>query len=157
MAGQYLYSANLTKIAAGTASATQYGVWCLDPVTNPVTVVEFGFGLDGSSAAQSFQVSLVTQSAGNTGTISSLAWPDQRAPSATTTVTGNGTSAVGTTTGTLCSWAVQPFGGQIDIQYPLMREPGAAAAATTARIGLAYTNPGSTVVNLTSYVVWSEG
>ncbi len=157
MPGQYLYTASLAPVAAGTTASTTYGVWCVDPVTNPATIVEFGFGLDGSSAAQSFQVSLVVQSSANSGSLSSIAWADQRAPASATTVSGNGTAVSGTVTSTLARWMVQPFGGQIDIQYPLMREPGAAAAATTAQIGLVYKNPGSAVVNLTSYVVWSEG
>lgn len=157
MAGQYLYSATLAKVAAGTATATSYGAWCLDPVTNPVTIVEFGFGLDGSSAAQSFQVSLAIMTSPNSGTISVSSWADQRAPASTTTVTGGSAAAAGTVSSTLCGWAVQPFGGQIVLQYPLQREPGAASAATTQRIGLLYTNAASTVVNVTSYVVWSEG
>ena len=84
MAGQYLYSATLQGIAAGTASATSYGAWCLDPVTNPITIVEFGFSLDGTAAAKSFQVSLAVMTSPNSGTISVSDWPDQRAPASTT-------------------------------------------------------------------------
>ena len=40
MAGQYQYSAILQKVPAGTAAATTYGAWCLNPVTNPVTIVD---------------------------------------------------------------------------------------------------------------------
>ena len=156
MAGQYLYSATLQGIAAGTASATSYGAWCLDPVTNPITIVEFGFSLDGTAAAKSFQVSLAVMTSPNSGTISVSDWPDQRAPASTTTVTGGSAAAAGTVSSTLAGWAVQPFGGSLVLQYPLQREPGTAAGATTARLGLLYTNPAAAVVNVTSYVVWSE-
>lgn len=158
MSGHYTYSVQTGSVSVA-ASATQT-IWLLDPVTNPVTVAEIGISFNASAATNPAQVTLyrataVGSAAGSTGTVSP--WLDSRAPAATTTALTALTTEP-TTKVLLASWFIQPFGGLLVIQYPLMREPGDAAAATgTDRLGIQVNNQASTALSCVSYVVIDEG
>lgn len=157
MAGQYLYSVQTGSVAL-SASATK-SMWLLDPVTNPIIICELGISFDGSAAATAVRVDLYVVTtlgspAGTTGTL--VKWSDQSLPSATTTAL-TALSAEPTTVSILASWFLTPAGGLLDIQYPLNREPGTAAAATTNRLGLRCVTPSAVSPNAVSYVVLSEG
>jgi hypothetical protein len=64
---------------------------------------------------------------------------DQSIPAASFTAEVNGTSA-GTLAFSGPQWYVQPFGGVLDIQYPLHRELGLDAAGTVGTWTLLATN-----------------
>jgi hypothetical protein len=57
----------------------------------------------------------------------------------------------------ISSWYVQPYGGVLDIQYPLGREGLAAiaGATTSGRVGLQINVPTGVICNVLSYV-WLE-
>lgn len=155
MAGHYTYAAQTGSVAV--VASTTRTLWQLDPVTNPISLIEWGISFDQASASTAVRIDLVTQT--TAGTASSLTvnkWMDQAAPSATTTALQ--TYTVEPTLGViLASYFIQPFGGALVIQYPLMREPGTAAASTSNRVGLRYVSPSGVTPNVVSYVVWDEG
>lgn len=157
MAGQYTYSVTMASTAL-SASATK-SLWLLDPVTNPITICELGVSFNSSAASTAVEVDLycvttLGSPAGTTGT--EVKWMDQNAPAATTTSLTALTTEP-TTKAILCSWFIQPFGGTWTLQYPLMREPGTAAAATTNRLGLQVVTPSGVTPNALAYVVFEEG
>jgi hypothetical protein len=128
VAGRYQYC------LPGNGTTGTSGVtipWALRQVTRPLTVIQFSLSMGGSSAAPGMLVSLNIYSTASTGgAAGALAkWPDLSAPSPTTT--GRvGDTAEGTLVASGPQWYIQPFGGVLDIQYPLMREPGLDAVNT---------------------------
>lgn len=157
MAGQYLYSVQTGSVAL-SASATK-SLWLLNPVTNPITICEFSVSSDGSSAQTAVRVDLyvattIGSPAGTAGTVAK--WSDQSLPAATTTAL-TALTAEPTTVTVLWSWFLTPFGGLLDIQYPLGREPGTAGGATTNRLGLRCVTPAAVAPNVVADVLISEG
>lgn len=156
MAGHYYYAAQTGSVTL--SSATTRTLWQLDPVTNPVTIIEWGISFDASASSTAVRVDLLTQTtAGTASSLTVIKWSDQNAPSATTTAQQTFTSSEPTTGVVLASYFIQPFGGNLIIQYPLTREPGTAAAATGQRLALRYVAPSGVTPNCVSYVVWDEG
>lgn len=156
MSGRYSYTVATGSVAL-SASATK-SLWLLDPVTEPFTICEFGLSFDSVSPATAIRVDLycvtnVGSAAGSSGTVNN--WQDQRGPNNTTTALTNLTTEP-TGVDILSQWFVQPFGGCLVIQYPLQREPGTAATATTNRLGLRCVTPSGTSCNSVSYVVFEE-
>lgn len=149
-----LYSVQVPSTAL-TASATKT-LWLLDPVTNPFTVVEFGISFNASSSSVPVQVDLYIATtlgtpAGTTGTEHALG---------STTVAATTTSLIALTTepttkALIASWFVQPFGGLLEIQYPLGRE-GASAIGAGNRIGLQCVTPASVSPSAVGHVWFEE-
>ena len=157
MAGQYVYSVSMVSTSL-SASATK-SLWLLDPVTNPITIVEWGVSFDQSSSSTAIEVDLyvVTSIGAPAGTSTTpVKWLDQNSPVATTTAL-TALSAEPTTVSILASYFIQPFGGTWTVQYPLQREPGTAAGATTNRVGLRVVTPVGVTPHALSYVVFEEG
>ena len=140
-----------------TAASTQT-VWLLDPVTNPFTIVEFGISFNASVSSVPIEVDLyianaLGSAAGSSASVRALG---------STTTTATTTALVNLTTEPstkfiIQSWYVQPFGGVLDIQYPLGREGLSAigGATTTGRYGLQCVSPSGVAVAALSYV-WLE-
>lgn len=142
-----------------TAGATNT-VWMLNPVTNPFAIVEFGVAFNASVSTAPIQVDLyVAASVGAAaGTSASVRNLGSTTVSATTTAIANLTIEPNPTTKQLVqSWYIQPFGGALDIQYPLGREGLSAIGGntTTGRIALQCTSPAGVSVSVLSYV-WLE-
>ncbi len=149
-----LYAVSIGTIAL-SASATK-SLWLLDPVTNPFTVVEFGVSFNGSAASVPVQVDLyiataVGTPAGTTGVEQALG---------STTVAATTTSLINLTTepttkALIASWFVQPFGGVLEIQFPLGRE-GASAIGAGNRIGLQAVTPAGVSPSVVGHVWFEE-
>lgn len=146
------FSVNTGKITL-TASATK-SLILLDPVTNQFVLTEISVSLDASAAAAGVQIDLYRTNtlgtpAGTTAVLNKL---DPNSQAATTT----GLTALTTEPTSifiLDSWYLQPLGGLIVVQYPLGREPLAAAAG--ARLGLQYATPASVTPDCVA-TVWFE-
>ena len=149
-----LYSVNFGAIAL-SASATK-SLWLLDPVTNPFAIVEFGVSFNASASSAPVQVDLYVVTslgtpAGTTGTERALG---------STTVAATTTSLTALTTEPttkvlIQSWYVQPFGGLLEIQYPLGRE-GASAIGAGNRIGLQCVTPAAVTPTAVGHVWFEE-
>lgn len=150
-----LYSTR-TGSTAMTASSTK-SLWLLNPVTDFFVLAEFGVALDASAAAagvgiELYRTTTLGSPAGTTATFSKV---NRVGDAATPTTTGlvNLTTEP-TAAEVLADWFIQPFGGVLDIQYPLQREPLGASAGQ--RIGLRYVTPASVTPNYRSYVWLDE-
>jgi len=150
-------SANVYSVKTGsvatTANATK-SLWLVNPVTNRFVVAEISVSFDGSSAAAGIGIELyrTTTLGSPTGTSTTpvkVTDPNSAAADATSLTT---LTAEPTAVEILAEWFVSPFGGLLDVQYPLGREPGVAAAG--ARIGLRYVTPASVSPNARSYVLF---
>ena len=144
----------------GLTAGTTQTIWMLSPVTNPLTIVEWGISFNASVSALPIQVDLYTAasvgtSAGSSASVRALG---STTTTATSTARVNFTVEPNPTTKQLVqSWYVQSFGGVLDIQYPLGRENGAIGGSTTTdQIGLQVTSPAGIVVNALSYVWFEE-
>lgn len=149
-----LYSVSLGSIALA-ASATK-SLWLLDPVTNPFTIVEFGLSFNASASSAPIQVDLYIATtlgtpAGTTGVERALG---STTVAATTTSLLNLTTEP-TTKALIMSWFVQPFGGLLEIQFPLGRE-GASAIGAGNHIGLQCVTPASVSPSAVGHVWFEE-
>jgi hypothetical protein len=157
VAGVGIYSVATGPVAL-TAATTQ-SMWLLDPVTKGICLTEIGVSFDASATStairvETYVVTSLGSPAGTAGTI--VKWIDQNLAAATTTAL-TALSAEPTTVTALQQWYVQPYGGTLVVQQPLGREPGAAAAATTNRLGLRCITPSGVSPNCVAYVVFQEG
>ena len=125
-----------------TTGATK-SLWLLNPVTNRAVITEISISMDASAAAPGVQFDLyrvnsLGSAAGTAGTENPL----DPASQAATTTSLTALSTEPTSVFVLDSWYLQPLGGLIVVQYPLGREPVAAAAGS--RVGLRYTTGAET-------------
>lgn len=141
-----------------TGGSTQT-VWLLNPVTNPFSIVEFGISFSASVSSAPIQVDLylaasVGSASGGSGSVRAMG----STTTAATTTAGVNFTTEPPTKNILQSWYVQPFGGIIDVQYPLGREGLSAVggATTNGRYGLQCTTPSGVVCNALSYVWFEE-
>lgn len=133
----YVVSANGTS---GTSGSTE--VWSVRQGSRSLTICQVSLSLGYSAAASGMLVSLNAYTGTLPGTGAAATpqkWHDLTEAAATATAEINGTS-VATIASTGPQWYVQPFGGILDVQYPLQREPGLDAAGTTAMWSLVLTN-----------------
>jgi hypothetical protein len=148
--------ATKTGSAAMTASSTK-SLWLLNPATDFFLIAEFGVSVDASAAAagvgiELYRTTTLGSPAGTTATFSKI---NRVGDAAVPTTTGLvNLSAEPTAVEVLAEWFLQPFGGLFDIQYPLQREPLAAAAGQ--RIGLRYVTPAGVTPNYRSFVWFDE-
>lgn len=148
--------ATRTGSVALTASSTK-SLWLLNPATDLFVMAQMGLSFDASATSAGVGIELYRTTtlgtpAGTTATFSKIQ-PVADATSPTTT----GLTALTvepTAVEVLADWFVQPFGGLIDLQYPLQREPMAAAGGQ--RIGLRYVTPASVTPNCRAYVWFNE-
>lgn len=134
-----------------TASATK-SLWLLNPAADFFVLAQFGVALDASAAAAgvAFELYRTTTLGSPTGTTATVVKVNRVGDAGTATTTGlTALTAEPTAVEVLAEWYVQPFGGVLDMQYPLQREPLAAAAGQ--RIGLRYTTPAAVTPNCRSY------
>lgn len=150
-----LYSTRTGSVAL-TASSTK-SLWLLNPVTDFFVIAEFSVALDASAAAagvgiELYRTTTLGSPAGTTATFSKV---NRVSDASTPTTTGlvNLTTEP-TAVEILADWFLQPFGGVLDIQYPLQREPIGASAGQ--RIGLRYVTPAAVTPNCRSYVWLDE-
>src|SRR5487761_2476555 len=140
-----LYSVNFGAIAL-SASATK-SLWLLDPVTNPFAIVEFGVSFNASASSAPVQVDLYV--------VTSLGTPAGTTTVAATTTSLTALTTEPTTKVLIQSWYVQPFGGLLEIQYPLGRE-GASAIGAGNRIGLQCVTPAAVTPTAVGHVWFEE-
>lgn len=155
-----LYAVNNTPGVLLTANATTT-IWMLSPVTNPYSIVEFGVSFNASVSSVPIQVDLyVAASVGSSaGSSASVRFLGSTTTAATTTARQNFTAEPNPTTKQLIqSWFVQPFGGVLDIQYPLGREGLSAIGGntTTDQIALQCVTPAGVAPWALSYVWFEE-
>jgi hypothetical protein len=130
--------------------------WCLKLNSRAFTLVQIGFSLGGAAPGTGLLVQLVAvlgglPGSGNPATPGKLG--DQSMAAATTTAEVGGT-VIGTPACNGPAWYVQPFGGVIDVEYPLHREAGFDAAAP-GYWALAVYN-GTVAYPYASYAVFEE-
>lgn len=140
-----------TGSVATTAAATK-SLWLLNPVTSALAVVQLGVTFDASTAAQAIGIELYRTTtlgspAGSAGTVVKFDPTSQSADATGLTALTTEPTAVEV----LAEWFVSNTAG-LDLQFPLGREPLAAAAG--ARLGLRYTTPTGVSPNARSYVIW---
>lgn len=151
-----LYSTRTAGAITLAAAATK-SLWLLNPVTDFFVLAQFGvsFNASASSATVAVELYRVTTIGTPAGTAATMVKVNRVGDAAAPTTTGliNLTTEP-TAVEILADWEVQPFGGLIDIQYPLQREPLAAAAGQ--RFGLRVTTPAATTPGVRSYVWYDE-
>lgn len=139
-----------------TAAATK-SLWLLNPVGDFFLLAQLGVSLDASAAAAGvrFELYRVTTIGTPTGTAATpvrVNRSTEAAASATTALTE--LTAEPTAVEVMAEWYLQPFGGLLDLQYPLGREPLSPAAG--ARMGLRYITPAAVTPNCAAYVWFDE-
>lgn len=137
-----------------TAAATK-SLILLNPVTNKFALVQFGVSFNASTAAAGIGIELVRVTtlgspAGTTGTVVKVGHPSDQSASTTGLVQ---LTTEPTTYEVLQDWFVSNTAG-IDIQFPLGREPMAAAAGS--RLGLRYTTASGVSPDCRAYMTWEE-
>lgn len=145
-----------TGLITLTASATK-SLWLLNPVTDffKLAQLAISFNAPASSATVAVELYRTTTIGTPTGTTAIFTKVDRVGDAAAPTTTGlTNLTAEPTAVEVLADWEIQPYGGLIDLQYPLGREP--LAQTTGARIGLRCTTPASTTPGVRSYVWLDE-
>src|ERR1051325_4044119 len=146
-----LYSVKTGSVAL-TANATK-SLWLLNPASDFLLVAEVSVSMDASATAagvgfELYRVTTIGTPAGSSYTPVKVNRQGDAAAATTTALTS--LSAEPTAVEIICEWFIQPFGGLLVLQYPLGREPLAAAAGN--RIGLRYITPAGVTPNCRSYV-----
>jgi hypothetical protein len=146
-----------TGSVALSAAATK-SMWLLNPTTEYFLVAQMSVSFDSAAAALGIGVELYRTTtlgspAGTAGTLIKVnRVGDTGAASSTLPLTA--LSAEPSAVEVLAEWFLQPFGGAIDLQFPFMREPLAAAAGQ--RIGLRCVTQAGVTANARSYVWFDE-
>lgn len=145
-----------TGSVALTASATK-SLWLLNPATDLFVIAQMGISFDASATSagvgiELYRTTTLGSPAGTTAVFSKIQPVGDAASPTTTGLTA--LSVEPTTVEVLADWFIQPFGGALDLQYPLGREPMAAAGG--GRIGLRYVTPASVTPNCRAYVWFNE-
>lgn len=151
-----LYGTRTSGAITLSASATK-SLWLLNPATDFFLIAQFGVSFNASASSSTVAVELYrTTTLGTpTGTSATFTKINRVGDAASPTTTGLvNLTAEPTAVEVLADWEIQPFGGVIDIQYPLQREPLSAAGGQ--RIGLRCTTPASTTPGVRSYVWLDE-
>jgi hypothetical protein len=150
-----LYSTRTGLINPLTAAATK-SLWLLNPVSDFFVLAQLAVSFKAAASSDTVAVELyrVTTIGTPAGTTAVFTKVNRVGDAAAPTTTGlvNLTTEP-TAVEVLADWEVQPFGGLLDLQYPLQREPIGAAAG--ARIGLRVTTPAATTPGVRSYV-WAD-
>jgi hypothetical protein len=139
-----------------SASATK-SLWLLNPATDYFVIAQMSVSFKATASSDTVAVELYRTTtlgtpAGTTATITKINRISDAASATTTGLTSLTTEA--TAVEVLADWEIQPFGGAIDLQYPLSREPLAAAAGS--RIGIRCTTPSGVTPGVRSYVWFDE-
>lgn len=145
-----------TGSAAMTAASTK-SVWLINPASDFFLIAQLSFSMDASAAAAGVGLELyrVTTIGTPAGTAYTPVKVNRQGDAAAATTTALITlTTEPTAVEILAEWFLQPFGGVIDLEYPLGREPLAAAAGN--RIGLRYITPAAVSPNSRSYVWFDE-
>jgi hypothetical protein len=134
-------------------------LWLLNPVTGPFIPVELGISFNASVSSVPIRADLyIAASVGSAAGNSASVYP---VGSTTVAATTTAMTALGTEPSTktlISSWFIQPFGGVLDIQYPLGREglSSIGGATTNGRVGLQINTPTGITCNVLSYVWFEE-
>ena len=147
----------VTPMATVTAAATK-SAWLLNPVTVPIVIAQLSvsFGAAAPFDAVDMELYRVT----TIGSAAGTAFTPRKVNRIGDVQATIGTTALApvttepTAVEVLAAWCVQPFGGCLDIQYPLGREPIAASAGQ--RLGLRYIAPATITSDYCSYVWFDE-
>jgi hypothetical protein len=151
-----LYGARTSGSITLSASATK-SLWLLNPATDFFVLAQFAVSFNASASSSTVAVELyrTTTLGSPTGTTATFAKVNRVGDAAAPTTTGLvNLTAEPTAVEVLADWEIQPFGGVLDIQYPMQREPIAASAGQ--RIGLRCTTPAATTPGVRSYVWFDE-
>jgi hypothetical protein len=151
-----LYGTRTSGTITLSASATK-SLWLLNPATDFFVIAQFGFSFNASAASSTVAVELyrVTTIGTPAGTTATFTKVNRVSDAATPTTTGlTALTTEPTAVEVLADWEIQPFGGVLDMQYPLGREPISAAGG--ARVGLRVTTPASTTPGVRSYCWFDE-
>jgi hypothetical protein len=151
-----IYGARTAGAITLTASATK-SVWLLNPATDFFVIAQMAVSFKATAASDTVAIELyrTTTLGSPTGTTATFTKINRVGDAAAPTTTGLiNLTAEPTAVEVLCDWEIQPFGGVIDLQYPLQREPLAAAAGQ--RIGLRCVTPAATTPGVRSYVWFDE-
>lgn len=150
-----LYSTR-TGLTTLTAASTK-SLWLLNPVADFFVIAQLGVSFKATASSDTVGIELyrVTTIGTPAGTTAVHTKVNRIGDTAAPTTTG---LVVLTTEPTavevLADWEVQPFGGLLDLQYPLQREPIAAAAGQ--RLGLRYITPAAVTPGVRAYVWYDE-
>lgn len=150
-----LYSVRTGSVAL-TASTTK-SLWLLNPAGDFFVLAQLGISFDASAASAGVGIELyrVTTIGTATGTTYTPVKVNRQADSAAAATTAQTpVTTEPTAVEVLADWFIQPFGGLFDVQYPLQREPLAAAAGQ--RIGFRYVTPAAVTPNCRAYVWFDE-
>jgi hypothetical protein len=145
-----------TGSVALTASSTK-SLWLLNPATDLFVIAQMAISFDASASSAGVGIELyrVTTLGTPTGTTATFTKIQPVGDAASPTTTGlTALTAEPTAVEILADWFIQPFGGALDLQYPLGREPMAAGGG--ARFGLRYVTPASVTPNARAYVWFNE-
>src|SRR5881396_2094438 len=123
-----LYGTRTGSVAL-TASSTK-SLWLLNPATDFFVIAQMGLSFDASAASAGVGIELyrVTTIGTPAGTTAAFTKVNRVRDTAAQTATGlTALTTEPTAVEILADWFIQPFGGLFDVQYPLQREPIAAA------------------------------
>lgn len=151
-----LYGTRLNGVLTLSASATK-SLWLLNPVTDFFVIAQLSASFKATASSDTVAVELyrTTTLGSPTGTSATITKINRVADAAAATTTGLvNLTAEPTAVEVLADWEIQPFGGLIDLQYPLQREPIAVAAGQ--RLGLRCTTPAGVTPGVRSYVWFDE-
>lgn len=151
-----LYGTRTAGAITLSASATK-SLWLLNPATDFFVIAQFAvsFNASASSATVAVELYRTTTLGSPAGTAATFTKINRVGDAAAPTTTGlTNLSAEPTAVEVLADWEIQPFGGALDLQYPLQREPLAAAAGQ--RIGLRCVTPAAVTPGVRSYVWLDE-
>lgn len=151
-----LYAVKQGGFSHGAATTKSH--WLLNPVSRSIKIVELCVSFDSAVSGAGFAVELyrvttIGSAAGTTYTPVKVNGGADVAACATTALIALGTEP--TAVETLAEWMVQPFGGNVLLQYPQTREPFTAQAGQ--RLGIRTSTPaGATTCNSRGYVWFDE-
>jgi len=125
MAAKYVFTSGKLALAA---SATKSVLLVKPSASRGFTLIGLDVSFDASSAETGVQVDLyrTTSTTAPVGT-AVTGYPMDERDNATPLTTALGTITTEPSLNVLASWLVQPLGGLAVIQFPLGREPAAAA------------------------------
>lgn len=150
-----LYSTR-TGLITLSASATK-SLWLLNPATDFFLIAQMAVSFKATASSDTVAVELYrTTTLGTpTGSAATISKVNRIGDAAAATTTGlTSLTAEPTAVEVLADWEIQPFGGLIDLQYPLQREPLSAAAGQ--RLGLRCTTPAAVTPGVRSYIWFDE-
>lgn len=151
-----VYGARTSGAIALSASATK-SLWLLNPATDYFVIVQMGFSFNAVAASATVGVELyrTTTVGAPAGTTATFTKVNRVADAAAPTTTGlTALTTEPTAVEVLADWEIQPYGGVIDMQYPMTREPMAAAAGQ--RLGLRFVTPAAVTPSVRAYTWFDE-